>query len=178
MKKLFLIMALGVLSLTCSAQIEEVVLTPVKNGEAPQVLLDSIKRAFPNTISQTISTITANSYGKAWNVYISPASEEITPLYYYVFLKGKNGNQTLIYDKEGHLLKVKQVLKNIDVPEPVKNTLNTKYAGWAIVGDEERITNANGKSGIEYKVILKKHGIKKAVFIGPEGDVKVAVPKV
>lgn len=178
MKKLFLIMALGVLGLTCSAQIEQVVLTPVKKGEAPQVLLDSIKKSFPNSISQTLSTITASSYGKAWNVYISPASAEITPLYYHVYLKGKNGNQTLIYDKDGNLLKVKQVIKNTEIPEPVKNTLNTKYTDWTLVGNEERITTAKEKSGVEYKVILKKGVLKKAVFIDPEGNVKVALPKV
>lgn len=178
MKKLFLIMALGILSLTCSAQIEKVVLKPVKKGEAPQVLIDSIQKAFPNSVSKTLSTITANSYGKAWNVYISPASEKTTPLYYEVYLKGVNGYQTLIYDEKGNLLKVKQVLKNADIPEPVKSTLNTKYSGWNVIGKEERITNANQISGVEYKVKLKKGVLKKAVFIDPEGNVKIALPSV
>ncbi len=176
MKKLFLIIALGVISVTSSAQITEVVLTPVKNGEAPQALLDSIKKAFPHPVSQTLSTITAATYGEAWNVSINPASAELNPLYYHVYMRGKNGIQTLIYDKQGNLLKVKQVIKNSEIPDKVKNTLKTKYAGWSTVGNEERITNANGRIGIEYKVILKKGIIKKAVFIGQEGDVKVALP--
>jgi hypothetical protein len=177
MKKLLLIMELLVLCLTCRAQIEKVVLTPVKKGEEPQVVLDSIKKAFPDPISRTLSILPAKTYGKEWNVEISEASAEMTPEYYEVYIKGEKGNYTAVYDKSGNLLKVKQVIKNTELPEKIKTILDTKYAGWKIVGNEERFTNAK-KAIVQYKVILKKGLISKAVFFDSEGNIKLAMPAI
>jgi hypothetical protein len=177
MKKLLLIMELCVLCLTCRAQVKEVILTPVKKGEEPQIVLDSIKKQFPDPISRTLSILPAVTYGKEWNVYISKDSEEATPEYYEVDIKGNKGNYTAVYDKSGNLLKVKQVIKDADLPEKVRNTINTKYSGWKIVGNEERFTNAK-KAILEYKIALKKGVIRKSVFIDPEGNIKLALPLV
>lgn len=169
-------MALGVLSLTCSAQVEKVVLVPAKQKKVTGFTLDSISKALPVPISQTLSTLSND--GRVWNIDFKPASSEINTSFYNVYLKGKNGKQTLTYDKDGNLLQVKQVLKNTEVPEPVKKTLNTKYNGWALVGNEERHIHDSDKATLDYKIILKKGILKKAVLVDPEGDVKLALPTV
>jgi hypothetical protein len=178
MKKLILIMALNVAALASSAQIAKVALKPTNNSKTPQVVLDSIKKAFPEPISQTLSTITAQNYGKQWDVEISPASEEESPLYYQVFIHNKTGRYTAIYDKNGNLLKMKQTLKNISLPEAVNQTIQSKYNGWSLLDKEERIENNGKKASTEYKVLLKKGLIKKAVYFDDNGKVKLSLPTV
>lgn len=178
MKKLFLVMALGVLSLACSAQVEKVVLTPAKNTEvSSETVLDSVKKVLPHPISSTLNAI-ASSDTRPWNVYFTPASDEIEPMFYHVYLRGKAGRQTLIYDKDGNLVQVKQVLKNTEVPETIQKTLSKKYSGWRVLENQERHISANDKATTDYKVILKKGIIKKSVILEPDGDVKTALPVV
>lgn len=177
MKKLILIMALNVAALACSAQIAKVALRPAEKGAAPQVVLDSIKKAFPEPISQTLTSITAAHYGKQWDVEISPASQEASPYYYEVSIKNQKGTYLAIYDKDGNLLRVKQTLKNATLPEGVNRTLSSKYNGWSLLDKEERITNGK-KFTTDYKVLLKKGLLKKAVYLDYEGKVKRALPAV
>ncbi len=180
MKKLFLIIALGVLSLTCSAQVEKLVLKPAKSSEVSNsFVLDSIKRALPGPIGQALSVLASDNSGKAWSVSFSPASSEsFQPTYYQVFLKSNDGKKTMVYDKDGNLVRVRQVLKNTEVPERVINTLNTRYKDWTLIDKEERHVNSTDKISIDYKVILKKGILKKAVLLDPDGDVKLAIPMV
>ncbi|SKB63688.1 hypothetical protein [Daejeonella lutea] len=177
MKKLIFIMALSVAAFTCSAQIAKVALRPADKGTAPQVVLDSIKKAFPEPISQTLTSITAAHYGKQWNVEISPASEQEQPYYYQVAIKNEDGRYLAIYDKNGNLLKVRQVLKNTPLPEEVSRTLSTKYQGWSVLDKEERISSGK-KFSNDYKVLLKKGILKKAVYFDEGGNIKRVLPAV
>ncbi|MES3018679.1 MAG: hypothetical protein V4721_12905 [Bacteroidota bacterium] len=177
MKKLILVMALNVAALACSAQIAKVALKPADKGVAPQVVLDSVKKAFPAPITHTLTSITAAQYGKQWNVEISPASAQETPTYYEVSIRNQDGSYLAIYDKEGNLLRVRQTLKNAQLPEAVHRTINTKFNGWSMVDKEERIL-AGKKFTTDYKVLLKKGLLKKAVYLDAEGNVKRALPTV
>lgn len=175
MKKLFLIMALGITGVTCSAQIEKVVLKPANRSDISNtIILDSIKRVLPAPVSQILSVVN----GRAWNVDITPVSGESEVTRYYVYLKGKDGRQTLVFNKDGNLVHAKQVIKNVDVPEPIEKALKTRYRGWAVLGNEERHIADNRKTSADYKVILKKGMIKKAVLFDPDGDIKIALPAV
>ncbi len=178
MKNLILIMALNVAALTSSAQIAKVALKPTDKAATPQVVLDSIKKAFPQPISQTLSKITAQNYGKEWDVEISPASAEESPLYYEVFIHNKSGRYTAIYNKDGNLLKMKQIFKDAALPEPVNQTLQAKYSDWKLLSKEERVSNDGKRAFLEYKVLLKKGPIKKAVYFDESGKVKFGVPTV
>lgn len=178
MKKLILIMALSLATLASSAQIAKVALKPSEKGHTPQVVLDSIKKAFPQPISQTLSTITAQNYGKEWEVDISPASAEESPLYYQVFIHNKTGRYTAIYNKDGNLLKMKQIFMNPTLPEEVNKTLQSKYGDWKLVKTEERLSNDGHRAYTEYKVLLKKGPVKKAVYLDETGRVKFGIPTV
>lgn len=179
MKKLFLIMALSVAAFTGSAQeVVKVALKPTDNSKTPQVVLDSIKKSFPHPISQTLSKIAAKSYGKQWDVEISPSSEEQDPLYYEVNILNNDGRYKAVYDKNGNLLRIKQTFKNPSLPETVNQTLQSRYKGWSLVDKEERIDNNGKKAETEYKVLLKKGIIKKAVYLDESGKVKMALPTV
>ncbi|MES2872413.1 MAG: hypothetical protein V4708_01735 [Bacteroidota bacterium] len=178
MKKLILIMALNVAAIASSAQIAKVALKPADKAATPQVVLDSIKKAFPKPISQTLSAITAQNYGKEWEVEISPASAEESPLYYQLLIHNKSGRYTAVYDRNGNLLKLKQIFKNASLPEQVSHTLQTKYSDWKVLDKEERISNDGKNAYTEYKVMLKKGPIKKAVYLNETGKVKFGVPSV
>lgn len=171
-------MALGVTSVACSAQVEKAVLTPAKSKQTSNaVTLDSVKKVLPDPIANSLHVL-AGANEHAWNVNFTPASENVDLTHYYVYLKGKNGKQTLVYDKNGNLLQVKQVMKNVEVPEPVKRTLNTKFNRWTLIANEERHIFGDEKTSSDYKVILKKGFIKKAVLLDPEGDIKISFPSV
>ncbi|MDB5012675.1 MAG: hypothetical protein JWQ25_877 [Daejeonella sp.] len=188
MKTLRVIMVLLVLCVTSKAQIvSKVVLKPtevkntkavdttVKNEDQSKIVIDSIKKKFPEPVVNVLTKIPAKTYGKEWNVYISEESEAETPDYYEVEIKAANGYQTAVYDGSGNLLKLKQIIKNADLPEAVRNTITTKYKDWKVIGDEERISNA-AKFNVNYKVKLKKGILRKTVFISPEGEIKNEFP--
>lgn len=178
MKKLILILAMTLESIVSTAQIAKVALKPTENPKTPQVVLDSIAKAFPAPISQTLSTITAQNYGKQWDVEITPASEKESPLYYQVYIHNKSGRYTAIYDKNGNILRLKQILKDVSLPEPVGETLKSKYQGWSLVDKKERIINGGKSASTEYKVLLKKGFAKKAVYFDESGKVKRVLPAV
>ncbi|MDB5119399.1 MAG: hypothetical protein JWN56_617 [Sphingobacteriales bacterium] len=188
MKTLRVIMVLLVLCVTSKAQvISKVVVKPnasksakaanttVKSEDETKMVIDSIKKEFPEPVVNLLTAIPAKTYGKEWNVYISKESEEETPSYYEVEIKAANGYQTAVYDKAGNLLRVKQIIKNAELPEAVKNTINTKYNDWQVIGDEERISNA-AKFTVDYKIKLKKGILRKTVFINPKGEIKNEFP--
>lgn len=175
MKKLWVVMLLLVVSLTSRAQVvEAVVLKPVNKGEEPQEVLDAIKRDFPEAVSRTLSVLPAKTYGQQWDVEVYKADDEAQPDYYEVRINAKNGYQTAVYDKTGKLIKVKQVIKNAELPPEVQNTVK-KFVDWKVVGDEERITN-DKKFTILYKVKLKKGLLSKTLFIDPQGNIKKELP--
>ena len=178
MKKLILTMALNVATLSGSAQVVKVALKPTENGNTPTVVLDSIKKSFPEPISQTLTKITAQNYGKQWNVEISPASEQQDPLYYEVDIINTEGRYKAIYNSKGNLMRLKQTLKKDFLPDPVNQTIQARYNGWSLVDKEERIDNNGRRVDTEYKVLLKKGIIKKAVYLDESGKVKLALPAV
>ena len=182
-------MMLLVLSVTSRAQvISQVIIKPkpFKNTEISKTVsseksdgsltvLESIKKEFPDPVVRTLTTIPAEEYGREWNVYISKESAEETPDYYEVVIRTNNGMRTAVYDRSGNLLRVKQVIKNVDLPETIRESLHKKYKGWQIIGEEERITNAK-KHVLDYKVKLKKGLLRKTVFIAPDGTIARELP--
>ncbi|MDO8994368.1 MAG: hypothetical protein Q7U83_14970, partial [Daejeonella sp.] len=129
-------------------------------------------------ISQTLTKITSRTYGKQWNVEISPASEQQDPLYYEVNITNNEGRYKAIYNSKGNLMRIKQVLKKDSLPEPVNEAIQSRYNGWSLVDKEERIENNGRRVETEYKVLLKKGMIKKAVYLDESGKVKLALPTV
>ena len=165
------------LCITSNAQaVEQVALKRVKEGEAPEAILNAIKGDFPDPISRTLSLLPAKTYGAEWNVEISEASEEAEPQYYQVEINAKNGNYVAVYDKSGKLLKTKQVIENAELPEKVRMILGTAYKGWKMTGHEERIKNNFGKFDVTYKVPLRKGLKRKTIFFAPDGSIKREVP--
>lgn len=171
-------MALGVVSLTCNAQIERVVLTPAKTVKPCEVTIDSVSKLLPTPVARTLTSVTVPERS-AWNINLIPSDQNLDVLQYYVHLKGKDGSkQTMVYDKDGKLLQVKQVIKNSNVPEQIKGIVNTKFKDWNLVENEVRYYTTNNKAKTDYKVILKKGILKKVVLIDPNGEIKVALPTV
>ena len=176
MKKLAVFMMLLVLSFTSRAQVaQEVVFKPVKPGEEPKAVLDSIKKEFPDPVIRTFSLLPGKTYGEQWNVHRSRIEVVNNPDYYEVDIKTPKGYQTQVYDKDGNLLRVKQVIKDVDLPEVVQNAIATEFPGWTILEEQERISSAE-KYTLEYKVKLKKGLLRKTVFVDPAGNIEKELP--
>jgi hypothetical protein len=151
---------------------ETVTLTEVKKGEEPQAVLDAVKQDFPGSSVGNISILPHLLYGEEWDVTTDDEEDDDAqaPDYYQVSASGKNTSFTAVYDKNGKLLRSREILKGDALPDAITTTLNKRYAGWKVAGDREKIKDAKGVT-VTYKVLLQKGKEKRRVAFDPSGKI-------
>lgn len=78
---------------------------------------------------------------------------------YVVDIKSDKGNMQAKYCGEGNLKKVTCKLKNVLLPEDIREEVYRKYKGWIIVQNVHVVKGRNGKVGAEYyKIKLENNG--------------------
>jgi len=153
-------------------QEEDVTITRVKKGEEPQAVMASVKKDFPNAVVKDLAFLPYALYGREWAV--TERSDDMantTNQFYQVMASGSGKQFTAVYDKNGKLLSYKETIKHAELPEAVKNTIWTKFPGWQITGDREKIRINHKKDLIAYRVDLSKGKERQHVFLDGQGNV-------
>ncbi len=173
MKKLILAIWLGCWALGAAAQVETLKVTKVKKGDEPQVVVDAIKKDFPDFIANNLSFLPAKLYGEEWNISTEGSTVDTDINFYQITLnQGKGNYYTAVYDKDGNLLSSKQEIDNSKLPKEIAETVNKFIsAGWHTDRTHDIIKYKNDKFTRTYKVKLEKGIEHKILFIDPAGNI-------
>jgi len=89
---------------------------------------------------------------------------------YTVFFFIPQGKISVVYDREGEILRASEKFEDIKLPLPVLHTVVDKYPGWRISDDVYLVTYSRNKSTTKmYKLLLEKDGNKKRVKTDENG---------
>lgn len=153
-------------------QEEDVTITRVKKGEEPQAVMTSVKKDFPDAVVKDLAFLPHALYGQQWVVSERNGDLANTSTQFYQVSAAGSGKQfTAVYDKSGKLLSYKEIIKHAELPEAVKNAIWTKFPGWQITGDREKIRLNHKKDLIAYRVDLSKGKERQHVFLDGEGHI-------
>lgn len=155
-----------------STQSQEIAMKSLKKGEEPKEVLDALKKDFPGGAVQGMSVIPLSLYGKEWSVSERNKIDDKSSIsFYQVDGKGKSGNFSAVYDKNGKLMSYKEVIKEAELPASIRSTLGNQFAGWQVTGDREKVKYNHGNIKIAYRVNLKKDKEHKHVFFDETGKI-------
>jgi len=124
----------------------------VKKEELPNVVVKAIERDF-SCKEET-----------KWYAYDKSANLD----YYVVKLSGENKSCEATYDNNGKLINAKTIMKNVQLPDAVKDAVNKGYAKWTIVSTQAVVQDFIENSKY-YKVGLSKEGTYNNVYYKKNG---------
>ena len=146
-------------------------LKAVKKGEEPKEVMDAIRQDFPKAIVGDLDFLPTKLYGEQWSVVLDDESNGAEPDLYHVHLKQGKQNYEAVYDKSGKVLSSKLLIDQAMLPTDVTATVSSKYPGWKIVKDGEKITTKEGVVKEAYHVEIKKDKAYRSLFLDTGGKV-------
>ncbi|GET24968.1 hypothetical protein [Prolixibacter sp. NT017] len=178
MKKLMLAgMIVLAFTLQAFAQQEMKVQVPMEKlvidqSQVPQVVKTAVRKdvADGQPVQWHTFPYVFKKYG--WNV-INPklVKKDKKPDQYEVYIKTNHGGRIdAVYGKDGNLVRMREVLKNIELPIKIDDAIaKSQYKDWNISKDKELIT-VGGEHVKHYVVKLSKGDQHKTLFIDEKGN--------
>jgi hypothetical protein len=137
-------------------------------AEIPTNVIESFKRDFNGSEGEEWAILPAKLVGEEYVVTGYNDLNGEKPSYYSVKIKGSNVHREALYDTNGKLLRMKEVIKDTALPAEVRKAIIRENPGYAIVKDNEIIKE--GKSNVTfYRVIIRKGNLKKLITTDPHG---------
>lgn len=137
-------------------------------AEIPVNVIESFKRDFKGSEGEDWAILPAKLVTEEYIVtgYNNLNGEK--PSYYSVKIKGSKVHREALYDTNGKLLRMKEVIKDIALPIEVRKAILQGNPGYAIVKDNVIIKE--GKNHVTfYRVIIQKGNQKKLIIADPHG---------
>jgi hypothetical protein len=134
----------------------------------PTEELSLSKDKIPDVIKQAVQKDFVNGEPVKWGIFpqvlqeygwvVDKSSNSATD-FYEVYIKTKDGSDMFaIYSKDGKLLRSKEVIKNLPLPQAVRTALaNSEYKDWTIKGDVAKVTDYKNKVSVHYIVKVTKN---------------------
>ncbi|XOV92677.1 MAG: hypothetical protein ACFHWX_21025 [Bacteroidota bacterium] len=173
MKKMIFLLVMTMVLGTGYAQIgsESVMLSPIKKGEEPQAVLNSLKQQFPEATTSQFNWISDLLVGQKWSENLEGKLNGNDMRYIEVTVKDKNDSKAqVLFDDQGNLIKVKQFVKKVDLPAPILTSLKDKYPDYKLLNTSEKIrVGKDLKSSAVYRVEMKGTHDKTSLFYDMNG---------
>lgn len=169
MKKLILILLCALTgTVVAQAQNETLVLKPVKKGEEPQAVMAAIKKDFPKAIVGDLGFLPAKLYGEEWSADFKDNLNGAPDLY-RVNLKEGNETYSAVYDRAGNVISSITIIKKAELPKEVTKAIATKYPGWKIVNDLEKIAYKKGTAKEAFHVQIQESKMNRHLLLSGSG---------
>lgn len=153
------------------AQTEIADLTPIKKGEEPKAVLNTLKQDFPGVTASEFNFISHVLYGQKWSEKVSGELVGDMKLV-QVNVRDKNGNYEILFDKDGKVLKIKDFIKNAELPPAVMKSIRGKYPSFKLLTDSEKISaGRDRKAQVVYRAEIQSapNGKKRNLFLDNSG---------
>jgi hypothetical protein len=153
------------------AQMVTADLVPIKKGEEPKAVLNTLKKDFPQATPSEFNFISSLLYGQKWSEMVSgdvPDNMQLVE----VKVKEKKGNYEILFDKNGKVLKIKDFVKNADLPLAITKDIKQMYPAYKLVNDSEKIrAGKDEKAYAVYRVEIQNpaKGQKRNLFFDNSG---------
>lgn len=171
MKKLILVILFALSGMVMvHAQSETLILKPVKKGEEPKAVMDAIKKDFPKAIVGDLTFLPAKLYGEQWSADFE-SNMNSAPDLYRVKLKEGTATYNAIYDKSGNVISSMTIIKMAQLPKEITKGIATKYPGWKIVNDVEKITYRKGAAKEAFRVQIQENKLHRSLLLNGSGNI-------
>lgn len=172
MKKLIpIIIYLAASAVFTNGQTKILTLKASRKGEAPDVVMEAIKKNFPTAIVGDLEILPSKLYGEQWSVDFQDNSKGIAPGFYLVKLKDLKEHFKAVYDQDGKLLFSKTTIIESKLPMKVTSAIASRYPGWVIVNTIEKITTEENLVKEVYHVEVQKDQLFKTLFFDNNGNI-------
>lgn len=144
----------------------------LKDKDIPASLKNSVEANYNNgRLFQYYSfPYLLKEYGWAFKKNESDMSDNSKPELYEVHIKTDHGTIDAIYTGDGKLVRSKEVLKDVELPDKVINALEkSEYKNCRIVQDKLKITNAKNNQ-LYYTIFVEKDGKRHAIYFDKDGN--------
>lgn len=172
MKKLIVVVILFVAFQNAWAQDSEtLVIKKIEKRTVPAAVITSVEKQYPEGIVELWEAIPAKAFE---SYYVVSETNDLSlgekPEYFQVTMKGTHSKTYAVYDAKGNLIHSREIIRDTELPEAIRNTIVANYPGWKITGDKEVIRERKGIDDT-YKVELTKSKEKRILIMDPEGQV-------
>lgn len=137
-------------------------------AEIPVNVIESFKRDFNGSDGEEWAIVPSKLAGEEYIVTGYNDLNGEKPSYYSIKIKGSNVHRQALYNTNGKLLCVKEVIKDTALPMEVRRAVIRDNPGYAIVKDNEILKEV--KSNVTfYRVNIRKGNLKKLITTDPHG---------
>ncbi|HEY9004898.1 MAG TPA: hypothetical protein VIM75_02130 [Ohtaekwangia sp.] len=168
MKQIFPTVVLAITLVTGAQAQSGAVRIRAVEAEIPVNVIESFRRDFKGGEGEEWSILPVKLVKEEYVIsgYDNTIGEK--PSFYSVRIKGSQVHREALYDTNGRLLRMKETVKDTELPVQVRNALEKSNPGYSIVYDE---MIKEGKSTITfYRIMIVKGAQKKVITIDPNGD--------
>ncbi|WP_333821006.1 hypothetical protein [Ohtaekwangia sp.] len=168
MKQIFPTVVLAITLVTGAQAQSGAVRIRAVEAEIPVNVIESFRRDFKGGEGEEWSILPVKLVKEEYVIsgYDNTTGEK--PSFYSVRIKGSQVHREALYDTNGRLLRMKETVKDTELPVQVRNALEKSNPGYSIVYDE---MIKEGKSTVTfYRIMIVKGAQKKVITIDPNGD--------
>ena len=146
----------------------------LKPNQVPSSLKNAVEKSYSteSTFEWHKFPYLLKKYGWEFKNNIDMSGTTTMPDFYEVTVKLSHGGTIdAVYNKEGKMLRSKELLKSMELPENVAKSIeNGEYKDCRIVGDKLKITNAeNQMPHTYYSVVVEKNNKKHTLYYDKNG---------
>ncbi len=143
----------------------------IKKAEVPEVVVNTVEEYYPNENEVVWYSVSSAIEEPVWEVDFDEDDYFKTHKadQYSVLMKGTNYKRYMVYDKNGKLVRMKETVKDSQLPVAIINTLKKDYKGWTPIGNKEKIVEGLHNK-MYFKVKLQKGNQKQIVFFDLVGN--------
>ncbi len=148
----------------------------LKSDQIPSSLKQAVEKSYSNesTFEWHKFPYLLKKYGWTFdnNNMNDMAQNSMPDLYEVKIILSNGSNIDAVYDKNGKMLRSKELLKSMELPEPVAKAIETgKYKDCRIVGDRLKITDAqNANPHTYFSVVVEKNNKKHNLYYDKNGN--------
>ncbi len=148
-------------------------ITLIEKSEVPELLIDAVTTQYPTMEMTAWYSIPTLIDFSDWEVEFDQQelSDQHKPDNYSVMLRGEHYKKYIVFDKDGNVLRVKEIIEDKALPKSIRKQLKKgAYKDWKIVGDKEKIIIGENNRELYYKIKLKKDQETHALYFDLEGN--------
>lgn len=140
-----------------------------RETEIPVAVVESFKKDFIGQAAEW-AIVPSTVIGEEYIVSAYDDLNGVKPTYYSVLIKGPQVRGEAVYDQNGKLRHMKEVIKDTALPVAVRNAVMKEYPDYTFLKDQEIIKEGKTKF-IHYRVLIEKGKMKRALAIDANGKV-------
>lgn len=150
----------------------------INENDVPVVVLEALEKQFLDVTEEKWRLIPFDVFDKEYVMNYQEEGNVHNGLinYYEVSINIGGDKIAVVYNKNGHLIHSREVVKNEEIPQEVMASVARNFPGWKIVFDSSVLKDESSNL-LCYRVEIEKEKKHKMLMIGKHGTIMKAFQK-